>query len=581
MKKLQVGIFTTFSVSFLLSSFIYGPNILNGSNLYKQFGVELGIVAFACLGILLLLMNRGSVNFRFTKCDTIIIVLSIYYCVFNNLYDSPPLVKSLLFYYVLFYFFLKLEYVNIEMAYLEGSFKLLLTVVPFVILVHVIIFIFQNYQLSILANGNNYRGSTFGNPDMLGSYLSVLMPFCLIQLRPFKIFGIAIYLLSLLLLVLLQARTSLVAQLGCGLMWILLNLRNKLMVNLIITSLSICLIFLLFIWHPESVLGRFFIWLVSVKMITLKPFGWGLFAFDRDFPLLQASVIPEAESMMKLFTPEVVHSSFNELLNVGVTMGVIPLILFLVLCHIIFINLLKMKYIIVYPILAFFVISLTYFPFKIAPIIVIIIPLIAYISHKEPKCLHLKLSGVYGTLLLLFMFSASLALAVKTIHATKTFNRWQYCYSIMSSVDSNLELEHLFVQLYPELRNEGRFLITYSNYLQGIGKTNESLELLEEATYYFSDITLYLQLAHLYEHLGFVTLAEEKYNVAISLAPTKLKAAYEKVLFLHRTGQLNDAYNAILEILSRPVESSVFADNYIIISHLKKLKRHIEWEFAN
>jgi len=429
--------------------------------------------------------------------------------------------------------------------------------------------------------GISYWGGTFGNPDMFGSYLAVLMPFCLMQLRSFKIFGITVYFLSLVILILIQARTSLVAQLGCGLIWILLNLRNKLIVTLIIGTLSIVLIFLLITWHPESVFGRFFIWFVSIKMIILKPFGWGLFAFERDFPLFQASVLPEAESMMKLFTPEVVHSPFNEFLNMGVTIGVIPLVLFLVLCYIIFLNLVKMKAIIIYPMLALFIISLTYFPFKIAPIIVIIIPLIAYISHKDPNCLHLKFSRFYGTILLLLMFIASLALSMKTINTSRFFNRWQYCYSLMPSAESNLELEHIFVQLYPELRTEGRFLVTYSNYLIGMGKTYEGLELLEEATYYFCDITLYLHLAHLYEHLGFTTLAEEKYDLAMSLDPSKLKAAYEKVLFLQRTEQLNEAYLAILEILSRPLEDSVFADNYIIIKYLNKLKRQIEWELVN
>ena len=280
------------------------------------------------------------------------------------------------------------------------------------------------------------------------------------------------------------------------------------------------------------------------------------------------------------FSPEVVHSPFNEFLNVGVTIGIIALILIITLFCIIFYYLCKSKDRLLYPLLSFFIISLFYFPFKISPLLALIIPIVAWISNKGHPVRQIQLPKHYSYVFFLCLILLSAVLAFKGIQTYKNFKQWQYVYILSNDDTSNINAEKLFARLYPKLRTDGRFLITYSDFLYGKGKPIEALQLLEEAGKYFCDITLSLRLAQLYEYQGFYLMAEEKYNFAISLAPNRMMAAYEKIQFLQRTGKFEEAYLASLELLNRPVDVSPYADTYIIISRLKKagkwLRKRIE-----
>jgi len=576
MKLLQVGFIPTFTIIFLASSFITGSPILNDINYSKQFWIEFIIITYTSFGIFFLWYKKDFLKFHFTLADAIVILILIIYLLFVFYQESNPLVKDVPFFYMLYYSVSKLELSNHDARSIEVSTRFFLIIVPLVIIAHIAILILQKVCISPYLNENSTLGGTFGNPDMLGSYLAVLMPFCFMQVRHWKILGYVAFVLCLTTLIFLQARTSLMAIICCGLLWLLLNKHIKLVTILMLLALLILLVFLLILWHPESVYGRFFIWLVSIKMIAAKPFGWGLYAFEKDYPKFQASILSDERAITSLFSPEVVHSPFNEFLNIGVTIGIIALILIITLFCIIFYNLLKSKDRLLYPFLSFFIISLFYFPFKISPLLVLMIPIVACISNKNRLLYQIQCPKCYANVLFLFLILVSAVLAFKAVHTYKNFKHWQYAYSLSLDDHSNIKAEQLFAQLYPRLRTDGRFLISYSNVLNGIGKPTEAMQLLEEAGKYFCDITLSLKLAQLYEYQGFYSKAEEKYNFAISLAPDRMIAAYEKILFLQRTGKFEEAYIASLDLLNRPVDVSPFADTYIILNRLKKLVRDFE-----
>lgn len=71
--------------------------------------------------------------------------------------------------------------------------------------------------------------STFGNPDIFGCYIAILLPFCF-EKSKYKKFRKIVIVLSIFLLFIIQARTSLLSLFFCFLLYLFINnkLNNKL-----------------------------------------------------------------------------------------------------------------------------------------------------------------------------------------------------------------------------------------------------------------------------------------------------------------------------------------------------------------
>lgn len=576
MKIVQVGFLSIFSIIFLASSFIKGSSILNGSMYSKQFWIEYIIVTYSVLGIGILFSRLDSLKLRITLVDVLVALITLIYLAFILSAESNPLTMGLPFYYVIYYFLSKFIFEVIGARNFEVSIRFTLSVIPLLILGHLALMMFGQTNFSISINQHFNLGNAFGNPDMLGSYLAVLMPFCFMQERAFKILGFVAFILSLIALICLQARTSLLAVIGCGFCWYILEGRINRKVILTLSVILFVITFMLIYWHPESVFGRFFIWLVSIRMILAKPLGWGLFAFERHYPEFQSSFLLQERTITKLFSPEVVHSPFNEFISIGTSMGIITLILLISLFFLIFSYLVRTKHRLLYPFLSFTIISLFYFPFRISPIVSLIIPLVAWISNDVHTLYLVQPQKIFKYAVILFLFLSTSFLAFKSVKTHALYKQWQYSYSL-SLVDSSIvKAEQLYFELYPNLRTDGRFLITYSNLLSTQGKNREALQLLVEAADYFCDITSSLNLAMLYESQGDYSRAEGEYNRAISLAPNRMTSTYEKILFLKRTGRNQEAYLASIELFNRPIDGTYNADGFIMKSRLQKLIKDYE-----
>jgi hypothetical protein len=553
------------------SSFIFGPPLLNESNYNKQYWVEFFIAAFSIPWIIYLWSRKASINFRFNLLDVVIVLLVLNYSIVAISQKSVSLIQSLPACYSLYYFTSKLVLSNLRKGEFDHYRQFFLMILPFIILAHISIIIIQMLGLSSSLNCYSNVGSTFGNPDMFGAYLVTLLPFCLIQKGSIRIFGYAVFMVSIITLILIQARSAILAIAICGFIWLILNKPMKLKVIILSSVLPVLLLILLIVWHPESVYGRIFIWFIATKMIIVKPFGWGLYAFDKYYPEFQASYLSTNTAVTNILSPEVVHSPFNEFLNIGVTIGIIGLALFIILAGLVFCYGIKSKDPLFYPVLAFLIISFSYFPFKISPMISLIIPVLALISIRSNKLIQIRLPEYsYKMILVLLLVMASF-MAVKVTSGYTHYKKWQEAYSYSLDEDGLFKSVQLFSELYPSLKWDGRFLMTYSNLEYRQGDFVDALKLLEEAETYFCDITLSIKLAKLYEKLGSYEKAEQKFDLAINLAPNNMTAAYEKILFYKNIGEDHKAYKASVALINKPVRRSTFADPYILRSRLKKL----------
>ncbi len=570
-RKLFLGI-----LCFFLFSFLFSSTSLNGNAYIKKFGIEL-FVSFAFAGYSLTgLFEKSLFILNLTITDLLVILLLLIYSGFLIFFKYSLLQHCLVYYYGMFYFISVLGIPNLtdeDYIYLKNEF---LIFVPIVIVLHVIILILQQGNMFPALHSYFNTGSTFGNPDMLGAYVAILLPFCFIQKKDRTIIGYIASLAGILSLIFIQARSALLSVILSGIFWWASDRHIKIRQILISISFFTLVSVLLILWHPESVYGRFFVWFMSLKMFVEKPLGWGLYAFEKYYPEFQASYLAINHNLYDFIRPDIVHSPFNEFLNVGVTIGIIGLILFFTLLFWVIHSALKAKSFLIYPLFIFSIISFVYFPFKIVPIVALIIPMVATISSRSGIVYQKQLSLSSSRIFFLTMFMISMILSLNAIFNYRDQKIWEKAVLYMNTVDKLSESDKLFSDLYPRMNENGRFLITYATLKYKQGAPLDALELLEEAENYFCDITLSLKLAKLYEELGEYQKAEDHYTLAENIAPDRFFASYEKVLFFINIGEYEKAYLLSKKILSIPIKETSYADPIIIKSRLRKLVNEYE-----
>ncbi len=574
MNTLTKGLMSLGISIFFLSSFLFASTFLNGNLFIKQFGVELIISAFSIFVCCTALVKKSFIEIRLNTIDLLIIFLWLTYTGSLLIFNYNPGEHGLPYYYGLLYFtsvFIVRKSSNSESDNFKNSFLILALVT---IVVHIVIVVLQQIRIFPSLHGYFNNGSTFGNPDMLGSYIAVLLPFCFMLKGNRKRKGYIVFLISILLLIFIQARSAIFALILCGLLWLILNKRISKRLVIISSSITFVLLVLLIYWHPESVYGRFFIWFISIKMIIQKPFGWGVFAFEKHYPEFQASYLSANQNLLDVINPDIIHSPFNEFLNVGVTLGIIGLSLYVNIVVFVFYYAIKSRSPLIYPLFIFLVVSMFYFPFKIAPLIVLVVPFVSVISGRIKVASKKKLS-VSGKILFIPLFLFSLFFVSNSVSKFKNYKSWQQAV-LFSRKGDLIQSERLFSSLYPEMKENGRFFITYSNLKYRQGFPEKALTLLEESESYFCDITLSLKFATLYKELGLYDQAEKKFDLAINIAPNNFTAPYEKILFLESIGEHERAYRESQDLVNKPIRSYAYVNPIIIKSRLKKLIKKYE-----
>lgn len=542
-----------------LISFATASGKLNENFYVKLFAFEL---AFIIMHIWKSLLEKKIVNSNISVCVSDILLLGlliIYLCYYNNFYNIID--DSIALIYFFFYFLTRIWSV-------EKPIDILTNIAPVVIVLHLLICVFQ--YLSILPNFNsNFRiGSTLGNPDMLSAYLAVLLPFCYMS-NKWKMFRIIVIALTISLFFFLQARTAIVTTTVTILLYYVYI--KKVSKKYILVGLLLMLIGLVFLvcWHKISVLGRFYIWIVALSMIISKPFGWGSHAFEKYYPEYQSNFTIEHPEIANALNYDVVHSSYNEFLNIAVAIGVIGLIFYLLFVVSVLIVAYKTKSFLLFPILAFQIVSLSYFPFRIVPLTVIYIICCSIVVAGSK---HYQISEICSPVRLkLLTFSILITVLISFYIGLFSFGYWRKAIEQSSRTKTYSEACESFKKSYPFLKNNGRFLISFAELKYKMNDCT-ALLLMEQADHYFSDIAFLHNLAVLYEQKGRINEAKEKYEIAINMSRNNAKIGYAYIQFLQRIGDVDEAYCLAIHLRKRLLDASSKYDNKLI---LKKLNEFI------
>jgi tetratricopeptide (TPR) repeat protein len=530
---------------------------LNENSYVKQFGFG---IAFSLMGMIAIMQkkSRTGTTIKFSVSDIFILFLLVLYVYFycgthNDLDYTLPII------YFLFYCFIRI--------YTQGEEKeiirLLTQIVPITIFIHIIICCLQFAK--IFPNFHNYFpvGSTFGNPDKLGAYLSVLLPFCYINQKQ-KIIGYLLLLLSIILLLLLQARTALLATMLTGMSYLFLT--KKLSKKYFLWGLIplIVGVFTLIWWHPASVSGRLFIWMVAALMIISKPQGWGLYAFQKHYPEFQSELVMHHPEIVSNFNVDIVHSPFNEFLNVGVTLGILGLLCYSLFIIYILISAYKRRSLLLFPLISFQIVSFSYFPYQIAPLVIIFVLLAAININSDLISIKIKNKALLIIVIPLIAMFLSFS-------NWQNYRQWQLAVRYAQNEKTYDDANRIFKKQHISMKGNGLFLLSYAELLDKTGDTNASFSLLKQTENYYSDPYFLRILAFAYENAGDINEAKCKFSRAVNMVPEQFNIAYEQILFLQRTGEKQKAYELALKLYNKPIKPTGYIDPFIIKEKLKTM----------
>jgi O-antigen ligase len=307
----------------------------------------------------------------------------------------------------------------------------------------------------------------------------------------------------------------------------------------------------LFHLKKESVLGRAFVWKITLHAIADKPvFGSGFSQFQKTHNDYQATYFRQGkgtEKEINMATDD--PYAYNEYIQMACELGMIGLILFILFILSLFIHRPlesnnkhhKIRGIAKTSVLIVSISALFSYPFHVIPIAVILFIAAGIISGLNNNTIfsitipvkYIRLTSVVG-FILVFMF---MHYQYKQLHAYKN---WKKGYDLLRAGKVNAGLQ-VYNKLHEPLRHDGSFLFNYGSELSILNRHKKSAKVLNET------IAL-LNVADVYTYLGNSYEGMEQYNRAIAafeqssyIIPHKFYPKYRLLPLYFGTGQKRKA----------------------------------------
>lgn len=317
-----------------------------------------------------------------------------------------------------------------------------------------------------------------------------------------------------------------------------LGLKN----NKKLITLLIVLLLSLFVVKTKSTNGRYFIYKQAIYMISEKPLtGWGTNGFRNQYMEVQANYFRRNVDSKFSNIADNIHHPLSDYLLVGVNYGVSMLTL-LVITSIILLriafknryanpNLLCLTNIIIHS-------SFSYpfiYPFTWVMVIFVLLNMFS-------KTL-IKVSGFA------LVVSASVVLSTPSLVNNYIKNlKWGI---IADKGDKGMlgKILPQYDRLYPYFCENPFFLYNYSAILFECGLYSGSVKIAESCFEIYKDYDLCLLLGDTYMKLNKYSKAEEMYELAHDMVPSRITPLYRIFVLLFKQGKQRDAENIGKKIL--------------------------------
>ncbi|MFD2595152.1 O-antigen ligase family protein [Sphingobacterium griseoflavum] len=436
----------------------------------------------------------------------------------------------------------------------------------------ILILIFLLYSVQIIYtflhilffHNDNYRVS-LRNTGAYAIYITILIPLwnhlkkehiCRWYLKPLITLYICIVVFSVLIL---KSRTALIAlTLTYCLPYVtrFFTIQTYIKKVILFTAL-ICIGFFISYYIFNLKVGSSFGRLLMIKIVlsnATEHFFWGvgLGNFTWYYPQWQSDFFRDTiikDSGFFLNAGET-YVLFNEILQLFVTLGVIPFVIFIILLNHYFTKIKKIDSDILNEIKkSFFMIlicSLTYYTLHINAVLLVIVYMIS-LSDRMIMNHHGSRAGKRcSNYLKISIFSISLFTFFSIYPKYNAIKQWR---SIKEASYSHIEGINIVDtnKVYTKLKNDGKFLADYANYLYEMqSDRGKAIELMEDSKKKFISKASIENLAYLYLEQGDYSKSIQYFEWLVGYIPSRfgyrleLIRLYEKVRNIEKAKEIAD-----------------------------------------
>lgn len=340
-------------------------------------------------------------------------------------------------------------------------------------------------------------------------------------------------------------------------------------VVLVTTVILIIGVSLLGVYHFKkgSSDGRLFIWKVSTKMINDNPlFGVGFDRFKAHYMDYQANYFAINGETQEALVADNTYYAFNEFIQFVVENGVIGVFLFISVLYVIikFSSAKENNYlstILKTSLLSIGVFAFFSYPVQILPIKLIIVVLLAALSklgqNKIKPFINFKIGTRIKLTLKAFVIGGVLTTTIfsfKYIYKLNTgFKNWQLALNSYQYSDYESAIQE-YEAAYPELKNNGEFLMNYGKALSIYKQDKKAIQILEKAKTHLNTTIIETTLGDAYKNIKQYNEAEIAYKHAANMIPSRFYPPYLLAKLYDESGQKEKALVMAKTILEKEVK---------------------------
>lgn len=538
----------------LSTVYIVSKDLANGvvSGKYFWFYLSIGLVSIATL--LSFIINRKKITY--STIDLLILLFCISglaLTFYHNNTISNKFILLLLVFTLYFYF---------RIFLVQYKWNIFILIIFFISTgcIEAIWGLKQLYGFSPSQHSLFKTTGSFFNPGPYAGYLAMITPlafyYVLNDYRIFKnkfqhiytpfyirwIISLLSFFSIVLVLPATMSRASWIAAVvGCfiaSLLYLTKNKKLKIYINrfrdkiifIVLGIGTISIASLVGIYHlkKDSADGRSLIWKTSIEAIKENPFGVGLGNFAGIYGQKQAEYFAVKGSDQEQLIAGNPEYAFNEYLQICVEFGIIPFFLFaFAIIYIAYITLKRKKYAAIGGFAAILIFASMSYPFSILPFLISFVFLIVLCLSDDKVIRSSCSSKSFGnTIFFIFLLFSTTCISIynryPSYDAYKKWNKAKILYNVSIYKDVNKE----YVKIYPYLKHEIQFLFEYAQSLSKTEQYEDSNKVLENAMKISCDPMLYNVIGKNYQALGNYALAEQYFNKAAMIVPSRLYPYY-------------------------------------------------------
>jgi O-antigen ligase len=536
----------------LSTVFVVSKNLENGIVSGKYFWFYLSVILISTSAILSFFINRKKVPLYTLDVFVSLFCVSgwIITCLHNGSVSNKSIILLLL---LLLYFYFRI-FIG---QYKWNAFVL---VVFFIStgFVEAVWGLKQLYGLSPSQHTLFKTTGSFFNPGPYAGYLAMIMPLALYYLlNDYRVFknkihhtyipfylrwSISLLSFSSILLVLpaTMSRAAWIAAVaGCLVASFLFLVKNKQLktrvrhsrkrtpgVLLGVVVLSVACFIGMYHLKKDSADGRAFIWKISTRVIKDHPFGVGLGNFPGVYGEKQAEYFATQQSseqqQLVAGNPEY---AFNEYVQICIELGIFPFLLFIaMIIYTGYTAVKRKKYAATPALVALLIFASMSYPFSVLPFLISFVFLMVLCLPSGREIKQAYPSKFTGILVVALFFITGMAVHNR-YPLREAYQRWNKS-KILYGVALYEEVNEEYAKLYRYLDHEIRFLFEYAQSLAKTNRYEESNGVLEKAMKISCDPMLYNVMGKNHQALGNYALAEQCFNKAGTIVPSRLYPYY-------------------------------------------------------